>query len=241
MMTVRFGTMPLDTTVANDITYTAAYQADAELIQEFYDSGGGAFGIHLLTRTRDGSPLGRATVPEKYVDWQSMLDAVTAVPTGAEHAKEYEDKVEELLTALFSPSLADPDPQSQLYGGRQIVDIVYTNVDTEGFFGWIVSHAKLRAPRIIVELKNYGGDPKNPEFDQIKGRMNNTIGQLGFLVYRQTTDWKGVLDRAQIAHKGEKFVLPLDDSFLAKLVDARIAGQDISPILRNLYTKVVSG
>ncbi len=124
----------------------------------------------LLTRYRDSKkstirpPLDHEALaaeentPEP--DWDSLLNDVLSLPTGQANANHYERAIESLHSALFYPSLSNPQPQRQIHDGRKRIDLTYTNVATRGFFHWLSQHYP--APHIFVECKNYVDDPANP-------------------------------------------------------------------------------
>ena len=66
--------------------------------------------------------------------WDSLLSNVLAIKPGTAGAKDYENAIEQVLTALFYPALTSPVSQRRLHEGRKIVDITYSNVAEKGFF-----------------------------------------------------------------------------------------------------------
>lgn len=83
------------------------------------------------------------------IDWDELLKNLQTVEVGRTDATNYERAVESLLSALFYPALVDPKLQREIHDGRKRVDLVYTNVAQEGFFGWLGLH--YQAPFIFVE------------------------------------------------------------------------------------------
>lgn len=153
-------------------------------------------------------------------DWDALRDSIYALRTGREDATNYENAVERLLTTLFYPSLTNPQVQRKIHEGRKRIDITYTNVATEGFFSWLSQH--FAASHIFVECKNYQGDPGNPELDQLSGRFSPSRGQCGLLVCRRFTDKDLFLRRCKdTANDQRGFIIPLDDSDLAHMVEQR--------------------
>lgn len=155
-------------------------------------------------------------------DWDSLLEAVTSLPPGPDHASDYHWAVEALLTALFYPALDQPQREHRIHQGRKRIDITYTNVATLGFFDWVNRVQMAPAPNIFVECKNYGGELGNPEVDQLAGRFSPLRGRVGLLVHRGFGD-KGLLIRrcrdTALDHRG--FIIVLDDEDLGQLVDER--------------------
>jgi hypothetical protein len=156
-------------------------------------------------------------------DWDALLAAVWAVPPGRPDADRYHRAVQHLLNALFYPWLDLPKRESPIHGGRKRIDIVYVNLAQHGFFQWLTTAQDVSAPQVVIECKNYSKALKNEEFDQLTGRFSPFRGQFGFLCYRGDADDKAaVVARcrdAALDHRG--FVIALDDSDLAMLVEAR--------------------
>jgi hypothetical protein len=98
----------------------------------------------------------------------------------------YRRAVEALLKALFYPELALPEREMSLHAGRKRIDLTFANQATSGFFAWVAKHHP--AMYIIIECKNYSGDPENPELDQIAGRFGPSRGKVGLLLCRSFED-----------------------------------------------------
>ena len=154
-------------------------------------------------------------------DWDALLRQVVALGTGQAHATEYEDVIEQLLTALLYPSLANPQVQHEIHNGRKRIDITYTNLATRGFFRWIADNYP--AMHVFVECKNYGREVGNPELDQISGRFSPSRGRFGILTCRSFHD-KGLFIQRCIdtAHDDRGFVIPLDDNDLRELIGIKV-------------------
>lgn len=155
--------------------------------------------------------------------WDTLLNEVTKIPSGREQFSEYEKAIEGLLTALFYPSLSNPQLQREVHEGRKRVDLTYTNVATSGFFYWLGQHYS--APHVFIECKNYEGEVSNPEIDQLAGRFSPSRGQFGMLVCRKFTDKALFLKRCQDTAVDQRgYILPLDDEDLAQIVAERKKG-----------------
>ena len=153
-------------------------------------------------------------------DWDKLLAVVRNIPVGKAGADPYEKAIEELLTALFSPSLTDPQVQRRIHEGRKRIDITYTNVARAGFFHWLSSHYE--APHVFVECKNYEGDIENPELDQLSGRFSPSRGRFGLLVCRRLEKKELFIRRCRDTAQDDRgFIIALDNEDLAVLVQAR--------------------
>ncbi|MDQ3687982.1 MAG: hypothetical protein M3430_20600 [Acidobacteriota bacterium] len=149
-------------------------------------------------------------------NWGELLREVTDVPRGREYFSKYEKVIEGLLTALFYPSLSNPQVQVEIHEGRKRIDITYTNVATSGFFFWLGKHYS--APHVFVECKNYVGDVGNPELDQLAGRFSPSRGQFGLLVCREFSDKDLFIKRCVDTAKDNRgFIIPIDDSDLTQI------------------------
>ncbi len=157
-------------------------------------------------------------------DWDALLNDVTSLPTGKATAGHYERAIESLLTALWYPSLSNPEMQAEIHDGRKRIDITYTNIATCGFFHWLALH--YRAPLIFVECKNYSEDPANPELDQLAGRFSRQRGQFGILVCRGIANKSLFAERCRDTALDDRgYIVYLDDSDLQSLIDDRRSGE----------------
>lgn len=183
-------------------------------------------------RTPRRPPLDHSAIAEAEgtpsPDWEGLLSALTSIPPGRQHFAAYEKATESLLTALFYPSLVNPVVQQKLHQGRKRIDISYTNAAFGEFFGWIAAHYP--AAHVFVECKNYGGDPANPELDQLAGRFSPSRGRVGMLVCRSFTEKELFLQRCRDTALDDRgFIIALDDGDLAALVRERQSGPIVPP------------
>lgn len=150
--------------------------------------------------------------------WDALRAKLDELPTGRDFATAYEDLIEQILTAVFYPSLCKPTKQHQIHEGRKRIDITYVNEARAGFFSWLSLHYP--SAFIFVECKNYGREVGNPELDQLAGRFSVSRGQVGLLVLRSVED----ADRLQrscndTAHDQRGFILTLTDDDVRTLID----------------------
>ena len=155
------------------------------------------------------------------INYQKILSELKAIPTGAKDASNYENKIEELISAIFSPDLAYPEIQYEIHEGRKRIDITYVNIGREKtFFSWL--SANYPAPHIFIECKNYSVDLKNPEFDQLAGRFSPSRGKVGFLICRKNEKPDIALKRCKdTANDDRGYIIILEDSDFDELVDIR--------------------
>jgi hypothetical protein len=173
-------------------------------------------------------------------DWDKLLGDVKDVEPGKAGANDYHHAVEALLKALFYPELAFPESETNIHAGRKRIDITFANEANAGFFGWVAKHHP--AMYILIECKNYSGDPANPELDQIAGRFGPSRGKVGLLLCRTFEDKELFLERCRdTANDQRGYVIPLDDDDLAELVEARRIGDTytMSKLLKERFQKLV--
>lgn len=155
-------------------------------------------------------------------DWDGLLDAVVKVAPGPAGADAYHRAVEALLTALLYPALDFPQREFPIHQGRKRIDINYTNVADHGFFQWLHSVQQVPCSQVPVECKNYSKELKNPEFDQLAGRLSIQRGQVGFLCHRGFHNKTDVVARGRdAALDGRGYIIALDDEDLRDLVEVR--------------------
>jgi hypothetical protein len=160
--------------------------------------------------------------------------------TGKEQASKYEDLIEQILSALFYPSLCNPMKQHEIHNGRKRIDITYTNESRQGFFRWLAQHYP--SAFVFVECKNYGKEVGNPELDQLSGRFSPSRGTVGILLCR-SIEKPDVLEQRCIDtakdHRG--FILTLSDDDVIELVKSAkkgILSHDFS-LLKNKFRRLV--
>lgn len=152
-------------------------------------------------------------------DWDSLLHRLNDVPVGAAGAHDYEAVAKDILTALLYPWLMYPQTQTRIHEGRKRIDITYTNAAEDDFFAWLRNN--YFAPYVIVECKNYSGDPENPELDQLSGRFGNRRGQFGLLVCRNIEDKALFMQRCKdTASDGRGYIIAIDDEDIKQLISA---------------------
>lgn len=151
-------------------------------------------------------------------NWQELKNKLQALPPGRDQASEYEDLIEQILSAIFYPSLCKPNKQHEIHEGRKRIDITYVNEGRIGFFHWLALHYP--SALIFIECKNYGREIGNPELDQLAGRFSPSRGQVGILVCRSVENaaklQRSCHDTAR-DHRG--FIIVLTDADVMSLID----------------------
>jgi hypothetical protein len=173
-------------------------------------------------------------------DLDGLLAAVLAVKPGKAGATDYHRAVEALLTPLFYPALTTPEREVKINAARKRIDITYVNAAASGFFDWL--DRRYDAAHVIIECKNYGGDPANPELDQLAGRFSPNRGRFGILVCRTIADKALFTARCRdTADAQQGYIVALDDEDLRTLIEARKAGdpKDAFLFLRRRFNALV--
>jgi hypothetical protein len=174
-----------------------------------------------------------------FIDWDKVLHEVVSLNVGQDDAIEYENRIEKLLTPLFYPHLVFPMKQVEIHNGRKRIDITYDNAAKDGFFHWVGMHYV--SSHIFIECKNYTGDPKNPELDQMAGRFSLGRGQVGIIVCRKIINKKLFAQRCRdTANDQRGYIMTLDDEDLTELVNARKSNSENDfRVLREKFNNLV--
>jgi len=125
-----------------------------------------------------------------------------------------------MLHMIFYPDLIDIDIETNIYNNKKRVDITFENAADAGFFDRLINISKIPATYIYIECKNYTGDPKNEELDQLTGRLNRKHGMFGILTCRKINDMSSLIERCSDAYNAkEELIIPLIDSDLVEMID----------------------
>lgn len=173
-------------------------------------------------------------------DLDALLAAIRAVRPGRAGATDYHRAAEALLTPLFYPALTTPEREVKINAGRKRIDITYVNSAASGFFDWL--GRRYDASHVIIECKNYEGDPASPELDQLAGRFSPNRGRFGILVCRTIAEKPLFAARCRdTANAQQGYIIALDDEDLRALVEARKKGDpgDAFPFLRRRFNALV--
>lgn len=92
----------------------------------------------------------------------------------------------------------------------------------QGFFFDLSTKQNIKCPYIPVECKNYSSDLKNPELDQLLGRLSDKRGNFGVLVCRLNENRELILKRCQDAvNDNRRYIVVLDDTNIIDLLKLR--------------------
>jgi hypothetical protein len=152
---------------------------------------------------------------------EHLLHELQQIKPGNTDSTRYEKTIAAILELLFYPHLIAPELQVKIHQGRKRIDIVYDNAAIGGFFLLLHSVHKIPCQFVFVECKNYTGDPKNPELDQLEGRFAPNRGRFGILVCRTISDLSEFMLRCGDTYKDDRgLIIPLVDSDLIKILGA---------------------
>lgn len=142
---------------------------------------------------------------------------------------------------LFYPNLSSPKKEKEIHEGRKRIDIVFNNSAEKGFFYTTPSHnIALPCPFIFIECKNYTGEVKNPEIDQLSGRFSNRRGRIGILTCRKLEN--NFIKRCIDTFEDDRgLVIPLDDNDLKNALKnfPKNGADAIESIIKNKYEQIV--
>lgn len=173
---------------------------------------------------------------------ESLVEALSKIPTGRRHASEYHHLIMGIITFLFYPSLITPTLEQEINSGRKRIDIMYSNSADSGFFKDRKDDPFTLAREVTFECKNYTDDIENPEFDQMIGRFDPRRGRFGIITCRSIDDRSKVVNRCRDAFQatnGVIFVL-CDDDFISLLREPEISRQEKLQSLMRTWMRRVS-
>ena len=101
---------------------------------------------------------------------------------------------------------------------------------------------KIPSAYIIVECKNYTKDIKNPELDQMVGRLSVNRGKFGIITCRDIDNKKLFLDRCRDSFKDDHgLIVPLVDmDFIESLEEMKKGNQrHLEVILARLKDAII--
>lgn len=176
------------------------------------------------------------------IDYNNLMDNLSLIPSGPEHASDYHNYIIGVLTAIFHPFLINPKKEHEIHEGRKRIDIVFENAAKEGFFYKLPNNKKVPSGYIMVECKNYSRDIANPELDQIAGRFSINRGQFGLIVCRSFDDKQLFIQRCRdTANDGRGFIIVLDDKDIVQLLTLKKQNKikDINNFFENRYQELV--
>jgi hypothetical protein len=171
------------------------------------------------------------------IKWRQKFGAspdLGSIRPGAAHATRYHRTIFKALQGIFDGELTNGQIEQEINTGIHRVDIMFDNSAEAGFFAEIRNRFKLQSNYVPAECKNYAADLGSPEYDQLSGRLNDDIGRVGLLVFREIADAKKALAHQQAKWKKGDVLILLDDSDVLRMHKARHDGRPdvVDDILR---------
>lgn len=164
-------------------------------------------------RATGPAPKGKAVAPP----------ALDKIPAGRENASAFQREAFRILKFSLAGSLSGGRLEQPMDAGRKRYDIKFQNCADSGFFSRLGNVAPGACGRIVMECKNYTGDPKNPEFDQLAGRLGDRR-KVGFLVCRKFKNRAECVKRASsFVVRSGYYIMLLNDVDLEKLYASKVS------------------
>jgi hypothetical protein len=173
---------------------------------------------------------------------QHMAEKLKSIPAGTEQASDYHDLMIGIYEFLSYPDLSNPNKEVKIHNGRKRIDIVFSNISEKGYFAVISDKIKMTSPQIIVECKNYKGDPHNPELDQLSGRFSIRRGQIGILSCRTIEKYNKFIESCADTYlDGHGLILPItDDEIIEILKHNEYAHDEFLKVLQEKTNLIIS-
>lgn len=178
---------------------------------------------------------------ELFVD--SLIQALEDIPPGGDDASRFHNLIVGILEFVFYPNLYNPNKEHEIHEGRKRIDISYVNGAKDGFFFRVHTQRNISSSYIMVECKNYTGDPANPELDQLSGRFSPNRGRLGLLVARNFVNRDRFVARCRdTANDDRGIIIPLvDDDIIELLMLVRNGRRSrIDAHLENILREIIN-
>lgn len=174
-----------------------------------------------------GTSIKRTSYLENNKEILKLSEELKIIQVGSDMANTYHDLIFRVLNQVFDCQLMRGSKEVGIDKGKKRIDIVYDNVGEKGFFSYIKETYRVYCPKIIIECKNYSSDPKNPEIDQLIGRLGKHTGELGILICRTIKDKQSLLERCQAAlNKDQGYIIFLTDDDIHQLINLKADSED---------------
>ncbi len=144
------------------------------------------------------------------------------IKAGKKGASKYHQLIFNILKWVFETRLKSPKKEDPIADKTQRVDITFKNTVNKGFFNRLSEDYKLVCPNIFFECKNYNEDLKNPEFFQLRCRLNKVRGQFGIIVCRQIIKKENYEKAQNDALKKEEYFIVLEDRDIVQMIKLKL-------------------
>jgi hypothetical protein len=182
-----------------------------------------------------------------YIDEDSCREAealknrLGGIPSGREHAADYQRLVLEALNYLFNPELIDGQPEVRTIDGTERRDIIFTNDSDEPFWQYVrTEHSGIL---VMFEAKNTE-DLDMAAVNQTATYLGDRIGRLGIIATRKVpaeTIQRKLFSVWNDSAPNRKVILTLSDTHLRELLDLRCANGSPTKWLQKHYRAFRTG
>lgn len=165
---------------------------------------------------------GKYTDERNFHILKMLVEELDNIPPGQKEQKTFHHLSARILSVLFRDRLEAPKIEKTINEGRRRIDIVCRTKNTPGVFKDLNEIHKCPCPFVFFECKNYSDEPKNPEYDQLSGRLSHRRGRFGILVCRKIEDRRESIQHCKDRLGKGDYIIVLDDEDIRKLSAARL-------------------
>lgn len=172
-----------------------------------------------------------------------LISELKSIPSGGDDASRYHNLMIGILELIFYPNLINPIKEKEINDGRKRIDICFDNAATGfGFFHRLQHSFQIPCQYIFFECKNYTKDVKNPELDQMVGRLAPSRGKFGIILCRGIDNESLFMQRCKDSYKDNHgLIIPLTDNDIIAILENKKNGIDHAEvILSNKAREIMS-
>jgi hypothetical protein len=175
-----------------------------------------------LRKTTVNNEISKLQVSKRILSAKERAEILSKIKPGNDDANRFHKISYDNLIQIFGVRVSNSKIEAEINNGRKRIDIVFDNVDNNGFFKRLNALHHVKCAKIFVECKNYGKELNNPEIDQLQGRFSDKRGNFGILICRSVKDKKLIIQRCKdIMNDKNGYVIVLEDNDIIKLLDLK--------------------
>ncbi|MBJ9935110.1 restriction endonuclease [Acinetobacter pittii] len=175
------------------------------------------------------------------IEAKQIIDQISLIPEGRNHASKFEDWCIEALKYLFSEYLNGWQEQSSTTDGLQRRDLVCRVKDSQTEVWQFISHT-LRSRYVVFEFKNYTDKITQREIITTERYLYPmALRNCAFIISRKgvSSSAQTVIDGAMREHG--KLIISLSEEDLIKLLEGKDKGEDPNVYLFDKIDKFLMG